>query len=400
LNTLRAFAVLGQREYTCATGGSINMNTTLSITGVLAASIVGAAVIFGSGMGQTKHVPDQSRLTASTGLQADGPEKQPQSKKTMTTTADGRHISKAGYDVTPLPPERVAQLASKLDEETFRITQKAGTEPAFCGNLLDNKKQGVYTCVVCGLPLFASENKFISGTGWPSFDREVDPDHVARITDDSLGMVRTEINCARCGSHLGHVFDDGPKTTGERHCLNSASLVFYEKGKELPPQSQPIKTETAYFAGGCFWGIEHYFQMGPGVINAESGYMQGRTENPTYEEICAKGSGHAETVKVIYDPSQITYKRLLQAFFDMHDPTQLNRQGPDYGDQYRSGIWVATEDQKREAQQFVEELKKSGRFKREIVTEIEKAKTFYPAEAYHQDYIATTGRACHVTNPW
>ncbi len=310
-------------------------------------------------------------------------------------------ISKSGYDITPLSKERVAELAAKLDPEAYRITQKAGTEPAFCGTLLDNHEEGIYACVVCGLPLFSSEHKFNSGTGWPSFYREVDPEHVARRRDLSYGMVRTEINCARCGAHLGHVFDDGPKPTGERHCLNSASLVFHEKGQPMPPESQPAALQVAYFAGGCFWGIEHYFQQGPGVIDAESGYMQGHVDNPTYKQVCYTDTGHAETVKVTFDAKRISYRRLLRAFFDMHDPTELNRQGPDVGTQYRSGIWIVNAEQQREAEAYVAELQASGRYgKRKIVTQVEPAKTFWPAEDYHQDYIATTGRACHVTNPW
>lgn len=323
-------------------------------------------------------------------------------KTARDSAAMTQRISKSGYDIAPLPREKVAALASKLDAETYRITQKAGTEPAFCGTLLDNKKEGTYCCVVCGLPLFSSEHKFHSGTGWPSFYREFDPEHVARKEDRSYGMERVEINCARCGAHLGHVFDDGPKPTGERHCLNSASLKFHEKGRPLPQESLPVNThEVAYFAGGCFWGIEHYFQKGPGVIDAVSGYMQGRVDKPTYEQVCAHGTGHAETVKVVFDPRKISYRRLLEAFFAMHDPTQLNRQGPDVGDQYRSGIWFTSEAQKREAEAYIQELSASERFKgRKIVTQVEAAATFWPAEDYHQDYIEKTGRACHVRNPW
>lgn len=322
------------------------------------------------------------------------------------TAADGSaamkpRYSKSGYDVTPLSRERVAELAAKLDPEAYRITQKAGTEPPFCGNLLDNHKDGVYVCVVCGLPLFSSEHKFNSGTGWPSFFREVDPAHVSRHEDSSLGMVRTEIDCARCGAHLGHVFEDGPRPTGERHCLNSASLRFIEKGAPLPAESRPVTTAVAYFAGGCFWGIEHYFQQGPGVIDVQSGYMQGHVDNPTYKQVCSGTTGHAETAKVVYDPARISYRRLLEAFFVMHDPTELDRQGPDIGSQYRSGIWTVDDEQAQQARAYIQELQASGKYgSRRIVTQVEPARTFWPAEEYHQDYIATTGRACHVANPW
>ncbi len=309
--------------------------------------------------------------------------------------------SKSGYDVTPLSRKQVAELAGKLDKEAYRITQKAGTEQPFCGTLLDNKKEGTYVCVVCGLPLFSSDTKFDSGTGWPSFYSSVDPAHVKELRDDSLGMVLTEIQCARCSAHLGHVFKDGPPPTGLRHCLNSASLVFHEKGDPMPVESQPVKTETAYFAGGCFWGIEHYFDEGPGVLAAESGYMQGDIENPTYSQVCNENTHHAETVKVVFDPKRITYRRLLEAFFVMHDPTELNRQGPDLGNQYRSGIWFVNDEQKAEAERFIGELQASRAYKnRKIVTQVEKAETFWPAEEYHQDYVSKTGRACHIANPW
>ncbi len=327
-------------------------------------------------------------------------------------------LSTSGFDVTPLSRERVAVLAKKLTPEQFRITQHAGTEAAFCGTLLDNKKDGAYYCIVCGLPLFASSHKFDSGSGWPSFFAAFDSAHVSTRVDASHGMERTEINCARCNAHLGHVFEDGPKPSGLRYCLNGASLVFYEKGAAVPMESMPLTksssaTETAYFAGGCFWGVEHYFQLAPGVIAAESGYMQGSTDKPTYKDVCtqdevvpqARGAvykGHAEVVRVIFDPTRITYAQLLEGFFEMHDPTTLNRQGPDYGTQYRSGLYPVNQAQFDTATKFVADLATKNLFGgRKVVTEIENAKTFFAAEDYHQDYLVKNpDRGCHIGQPW
>ena len=359
------------------------------------ASFIGPGLLvgFALALGLASCRPSESRAVPPGGAAARSMDGKAETMKTV--------LSKSGYDVTPLTKDEVARLAAKLDPEAYRVTQKAGTEPAFCGNLLDNKKDGVYVCVVCGLPLFSSEHKFDSGTGWPSFFREVDPDHVVRKVDRAFGMERVEIDCARCGAHLGHVFEDGPRPTNERHCLNSASLKFLEKGAPVPPESQPVKTEVAYFAAGCFWGVQHWFSRGPGVLDAVSGYMQGHTDKPDYKDVCTGETGHAESVKVTYDANRITYRRLVEAFFAMHDPTQLNRQGPDVGDQYRSGIWTVDEGQKKVAEAVLaEQREKKTRGGRAIVTIIEPAKPFWPAEDYHQEYLAKNGASCHVTNPW
>jgi peptide methionine sulfoxide reductase msrA/msrB len=306
--------------------------------------------------------------------------------------------SKSAYDITRLSQQRVDELAKRLTLAEADVILAKGTERAFCGNLTDNKLEGVYVCRLCGLPLFESGAKFQSRTGWPSFFRPVDEAHVLNVKDDSHGMERTENLCARCGAHLGHVFEDGPKPTGLRFCVNSVSLEFIEKGKELPAESRPVKTERAYLAGGCFWGVEDRLQQVPGVIGAISGYMGGSRKNPTYKEVCGGDSGHAEAVEVVFDPSRVGYRDLLAVFFRIHDPTQLNRQGPDFGTQYRSAVFAADEAQLRQAAEFVESLQGSAKYAgRRIVTQLVPAKdagAFYPAEAYHQDYHLKHGGSC------
>ncbi len=298
-----------------------------------------------------------------------------------------RKISASGYDVTPLSAGEVAKLARNLTTEQRNVLLKAGTEPPFCGGQLENKKSGIYISALGGLPLFRSNTKFESGTGWPSFFAPFDPEHVIERVDNSGGMERVEILDARSGGHLGHVFDDGPRPTGKRYCLNSAALIFVPDGQPLPPQSQPVNLQKAYFAGGCFWGVEDIMQRTPGVIEATSGYMGGRKARPGYHEVSSGDTGHAESVEVQFDADRVSYRHLLEVLFAKIDPTTLNQQGPDVGTQYRSVVFAADADQKRVAEGFLRELSKQPRFAgRSIVTAVETAKPFWPAEDYHQDY--------------
>jgi len=145
--------------------------------------------------------------------------------------------SRSGFDVTPLASDRVTALASEFTPEERHVILHQGTERPFCGLLLDNKQPGTYTCRLCGLPLFRSNAKFESGTGWPSFFQPFDREHITEISDHGHGMTRVEIRCRRCDAHMGHVFDDGPPPTHLRYCLNSVSLAFVPEGQPMPLRS-------------------------------------------------------------------------------------------------------------------------------------------------------------------
>jgi peptide methionine sulfoxide reductase msrA/msrB len=272
-----------------------------------------------------------------------------------------------------------------LTPEEERVIVHKGTERPFTGEYTNHKGNGMYLCRRCNAPLYRSTDKFDSHCGWPSFDDEI-PGAVKRQTD--ADGHRVEILCARCGGHLGHVFEGEQMTDKNvRHCVNSLSLKF----QSMEPA---VATERAIFASGCFWGTEYFFQKAKGVIATEAGFIGGHTERPTYKQVCSGTTGHAEAVEVVFDPRKTSYEELAKLFFETHDPTQVNRQGPDIGEQYRSEVFYLNDEQRQIAERLVETLKKKGL---NVATRVTKAGTFWPAEEYHQEYYERGGGSpyCH-----
>ena len=307
---------------------------------------------------------------ASGGLRAEG--RKPMDRKVKKTDAEWKDV---------------------LGPEQYRVMRQCGTEPPFSGKYNEHFAQGTYVCAACRTPLFRGDTKYESGSGWPSFTAPSGDAALEYREDLSFGMRRTEVRCASCGAHLGHVFNDGPAPAFDHYCINSAALDFVPEAAAPGPaagsrgerEALP-KRSTAVFAAGCFWGVEYKFRKVKGVTDVESGYTGGTTRNPTYAQVCTDRTGHAEAVRVTFDPAVVSYEDLVRFFFTIHDPTQVDSQGLDVGSQYRSAIFYHDEGQRETARKVMAEIEASGRYETPLATRLVPETAFTRAEEYHQRY--------------
>lgn len=273
-----------------------------------------------------------------------------------------------------------------LTPDVLQVLRDQATEKPFSGTYNDFDEKGSYLCKGCGLVLFRSNSKFHSGCGWPSFDEEIQG---AVATRPDVDGRRTEIVCTRCEAHLGHVFHgEGHTAKDTRHCVNSLALDFVASQSVLD-------TEEAIFAAGCFWGVEHLFKQLDGVVKTEVGYSGGSVDTPSYESVCGGGTGHYEVIRVLYDPSIVNFEKVAKYFFEIHDPSQADGQGPDIGQQYHSVVFYYDDKQKEMTENLIALLQDKGI---SVATKVLPVTTFWRGEEYHQDYYKKHSKApyCHM----
>ena len=313
-----------------------------------------------------------------------------QSKKSMNSTevaATAMVSSTTVLDTTWT--EKVVksdeEWKSTLTSEQYYILREQGTERPFTSPLYELHDEGVFICAGCQNPLFSSTTKFNSGTGWPSFYQPYFGKSIDVASDNSHGMSRDEISCARCGGHLGHVFNDGPEPTGLRYCIDGFGLEFVPKSDNIAASASQGQMSVATFAGGCFWCTETIFESIRGVSEVISGYSGGKEANPTYESVGAGRTGHAEAFEVYYDSTAISYPELLRVFFASIDPTTVDGQSPDFGKQYRTIAFYRNNTEKQLIEDKIKEI--SSEYKKPIATQVVPFVKFWEAEEYHQDFV-------------